>query len=148
MFVAFLCLERFSKFPALWMGRIDFVSARLGSKQHALAPFLWRRRNDSEVGVHRACEEQRAGHQQDEPDWAGAGAFPAPPYRTSLRGCSTGLQRFSHVPLPVALSSLPRSTWFPHSMFCCVSWSVSDHADFSAANPAWGRTLPGMRAGK
>lgn len=64
MFIAFICLERFSKFPALCMGRVGFVSAWLGSKQDALALLLWCRRNDSAVGVHRACEQWHVGHQQ------------------------------------------------------------------------------------
>lgn len=115
MFIAFICLERFSKFPALCMGRLGFVSAWLGSKQYALALLLWCRRNDSAVGVHRACEQWHVGHQQtclqskSEPQlgWGGAGAFPAPLFITSLQIHSTGLQRFLWVPLPVALSSVP-----------------------------------------
>lgn len=108
MFVAFAWLETFSKFPALCMARVGFVSPWLGSKHRALA--LLPRRREEWFRLQGERERRRAGHRHTPSPRRGRGrggaggpdralcrppaelrlglGLPAPPYRTSLRGTS------------------------------------------------------------
>ena len=139
MFVAFICLERFSKFPVLCTGRVGFVSAWLGSKQHALALLLRRReerfrgRRSREMwaaacgtsanlpprrgrvpagrgrggGADRALCRSPAELRPGSAGLGSAGAGAGASQRLRIEPVrSAGLQRFSPVPVPVALSSV------------------------------------------
>lgn len=75
MFVAFVWLETFGKFPALCMARVGFVSPWLGSKHRALA--LLPRRREEWFRLQGERERRRAGHRHTRLQ-GGAGAGPGP----------------------------------------------------------------------
>lgn len=79
MFVAFVWLETFSKFPTLCMARVVFVSPWLGSKHRALA--LLPRRRGEWFRLQGERERRRAGHRHTPSPRRGRGdgSRPLPP---------------------------------------------------------------------
>lgn len=143
MFAASMCLERFSRFPALCMGRVGFAAAWLGSKQQrALALLLLGRREEPFCGS-RAMWAAASGHGRAAAGTGRGGSRPLPSTGGAAAARRPGLAVLWLEPPGTSAQNQPAN--MVRRVILPVLLSESNRTGFAATNLTWSKTLLEVR---